>query len=157
MSTTSGGPSHYIKSIRSKIGNDLLLLPAVSTLIWNDDGALLLVRHSHNNQWGTVGGMVEPDEAPADAAVREAFEEVSVTIRLDRIRGALGGPHHRITYPNGNLCSVLVVVYDATIIDGTPAPDEFEVQEVRWFSSSDLAAADLGDQTASLLTDLDLL
>lgn len=51
MADAPGGPSPYVLGIRSKIGNDLLLMPAVTTLIWDDDGRVLLVRHAHNNQW----------------------------------------------------------------------------------------------------------
>lgn len=157
MAEATGGPSPYINSIRSKIGHELLLLPAVTTLIWDEQGRVLLVRHAHNGQWGTVGGMVEPDEAPADAARREALEEVGVTVQLDGIRGAIGGPDHRITYPNGDQCSVVAVVYDATIIEGTITPDDHEVLEARWFSLDDLAVHDLGDHTKTLFGDFGLL
>lgn len=157
MANSQGGPSAYIQAIRSKIGNDLLVLPAVTTLIWDEAGRVLLVRHVHNGQWGTVGGLIEPDEVPADAARREALEEVGVTVRLDGIRGAVGGPNHRITYPNGDRCSVAVVVFDATIVDGAVTPDEYEVTDARWFGLEELAVADLGSQTRALLVDLELL
>lgn len=153
----ASGPSPYVRSIRARIGHDLLLLPAVTTLIWDDEGRVLLVRHAHNGQWGTVGGMVEPDEAPADAARREALEEVGVSVRLDGIRGAVGGPDHRITYPNGDQCSVMAVVYDATIESGTITPDNHEVLEARWFTRAELSTSELGDHTRTLLGDFDLL
>lgn len=147
----------YISSVRSKIGNQLLLLPAATALIWDDSGRLLLVRHAFNGQWGTVGGIIEPDESPADAAVREAFEEVNLRVRLDRLRGAVGGPNHRVTYPNRDQCSYVTVVYDATIIDGTPGPDNTEVTELGWFTIDELKSADLGTYARALLGDLGII
>lgn len=35
--------------------------------------------------WDIPGGTVEPGEFPADAAVRECYEEVGIKIRIDRI------------------------------------------------------------------------
>jgi len=157
MANSRGGPSTYIQAVRSKIGHDLFLLPAATTLIWDDHDKLLLVRHAHNGQWGTVGGMIEPDEDPADTAVREALEEVGVTIELDRIRGVVGGPTHRITYPNGDLCSIVAVVYDATIVAGTITPDNHEVIEASWFAVDQLPDLDLGGQTRALFGDVGLL
>ena len=157
MTEQVGGPSAYVRAIRSKIGHDLLLLPAVTTLIWDDDSRLLLVRHAHNGQWGTVGGMIEPDEAPHDAAVREAAEEIGAAVQLDGIRGVVGGEGHRITYPNGDQCAVVGIVYDATILSGDVVPDNHEITDARWFTPDELAVADLSNQTRSLFADLSLL
>ena len=43
---------------------------------------ILLVRHVEGNQWTTPGGLIEPEETPADAAVREAWEETGVESEL---------------------------------------------------------------------------
>lgn len=47
-----------------------------------DDGALLLVQHSYRRRWGVPGGLLQRGEAAADAARREAWEEVGVDIVL---------------------------------------------------------------------------
>ena len=84
--------SPYLKRIRGHVGHDLVLLPAVAVLPWDRDGRLLMVQESQTGLWQTVGGAVDPDEAPADAAVRETQEEAGVRVRVDRIRAVTGGP-----------------------------------------------------------------
>lgn len=58
--------SDYVASMRSRIGHDLLLLPAVTAVI-RDGERFLLARSAQNGSWGFIGGAVEPFEEPADA------------------------------------------------------------------------------------------
>ncbi|MGH7554556.1 MAG: NUDIX hydrolase [Longimicrobiales bacterium] len=44
---------------------------SVTALLFDDEGRLLLVRHSSAVLWVAPGGMIEPDEDPAAAARRE--------------------------------------------------------------------------------------
>lgn len=135
--------SPYIKGLRDRIGSDLLLLPSISVLPRDDDGRILLVRLADGG-WATIGGVVEPDEDPADAAVREAKEEAGVDVVLGPILGAVGGPDFRVRYPNGDETAYVSVVYDATVVGGDAAPDHDETVEVGWFSPAELASLDLG-------------
>lgn len=51
------------------------------------DGAVLLVEHRRSGLWLPAGGHVEPGEHPADAAGREAAEELGVdAVLVDRRR-----------------------------------------------------------------------
>lgn len=94
--------SPYLRELRRSIGHDLVLLPAAMVLPCDGDGRVLLVRQADTGQWATIGGSVEVDEDPAQAAVREAAEEAGVEVRLTRLVTALGGPEFRLTYPNGD-------------------------------------------------------
>jgi ADP-ribose pyrophosphatase YjhB (NUDIX family) len=51
-------------------------------IIEQDDGRLLLLRHSYRDRWGFPGGLLNRGEAPPDAAVREALEECDVVITV---------------------------------------------------------------------------
>ena len=51
-----------------------LLLPSVSVHVFDVAGRLLLVRQRDSGVWSTPGGLIEPDERPADAAAREASD-----------------------------------------------------------------------------------
>jgi len=145
--------SDYLRGIRDRIGHDLVLLPAVCILIWDDDGRLLLMQEQETRRWQTIGGMVDPDESPWDAARREAFEEAGVEVRLERIRAALGGPGYRVHYPNGDLCSYVSTVFDAVIVGGVPGAGDDEVHQVAWFDPADIPELDLDPLNRHLLRD----
>jgi putative hydrolase of HD superfamily len=147
------GISPYIRGLREQVGHDLLLLPSVAVLAWDEGGRLLLVREAETGLWQTIGGAVEPDESPAQAAVREAAEEAGVVLELDGIRGVVGGPQFRMTYPNGDLVNYVPTIFDAHVIDGKPRADGDETIEVAWFTTGQLANVDLSEFTIALLSD----
>lgn len=121
------------------MGNDLLLLPAVTVLPVDSLGRVLLVRQSDSGDWATIGGMVEVDESPASAAVREAAEEAGVEVRLRRLLAAMGGPDFRGTYANGDQIACVTTVYEAEVVGGRPRPDGEETVDVRWFEAGEIA------------------
>lgn len=53
-------------------------IPLVSS-VWQ---VLLVSSSRHPDQWIVPGGGMEPEEDPCGAAVREVFEEVTVTTRV---------------------------------------------------------------------------
>lgn len=48
--------SPYIRSLRERISHDLLLLPAVTAVIRDDIGRILLARPRGEDQWALIGG-----------------------------------------------------------------------------------------------------
>ena len=136
--------SPYVAKLRESIGNDLLLLPSAAVLPKDDEGRLLLVRQVQHGLWETVGGTIEPDESPEEAAVREAKEEAGIDVEV-ALLAALGGPDYVVTYTNGDRVQYVAIVFDAWIVGGVPMPDDDEIAEVGWFSPDELAVApDLG-------------
>ena len=55
-------------------------MPASGTYVFDSDRRVLLVRHAESGYWTNPGGMVEPFETPADAAVRETWEETGFLV-----------------------------------------------------------------------------
>ena len=70
--------SEYVRGLRERIGHDVLEVPTVGVAVFDDARRILLVRHAEGDDWTTPGGMVEPYESPADAAVRETWEELGL-------------------------------------------------------------------------------
>ncbi|GII83793.1 NUDIX hydrolase [Sphaerisporangium siamense] len=133
--------SEYLAGLRGQVGNALLLLPSVNAFVFDDEGRLLLARHSEQGDvWSAPGGIVEPDEPPAEAVVRETREEVGLDVRIRGLIGAYGGPGFRTTYPNGDQVAHVITVYGCTAEGGTPVPDGVEIAEVRWVTEPEAAA-----------------
>ena len=101
---------------------------------------VLVVRQRDSGGWTIPGGAIEPGEAPAVAAAREAFEETGLEIAVGRLRTALGGPDCRTTYANGDELSYVALVYDATVTGGAAVPDKEETTAVAWMAVSELLA-----------------
>jgi ADP-ribose pyrophosphatase YjhB (NUDIX family) len=143
--------SPHIRRLRELVGHELLVLPSAGVVPFDDAGRVLLVRVADTGQWAIIGGAIEPDEAPEDAAVREAHEEAGVTVRLGALRGVVGGPEFRLTYPNGDQTSYVSIIYDAEVVAGEPAPDGDETTEVGWFTLDALPVAEMSAFTQALL------
>ena len=134
----------HIARLRQKVGHDLLLLPSATVLPLDDEGRVLLVRQTDFGTWGTIGGAIDEDESPDDAALREAREEIGVDVELIALLGTFGGPGFRLTYPNGDQCQYVVVVYQARVTQSDFTPDGAEVDATRWFERHELAGPDVG-------------
>lgn len=146
--------SDYIRHLRQKIGTELLLLPSVTVLVRDDTGRLLIVRHSDTGLWGLIGGAVEVDESPAEAARREAKEEVDLEVELTRLIGVLGGPRFRFDYPNGDQVAYVSAVYDARPVSGTPRPDHSETSEVLWVTREEIKSLQLNSFAVATLEEV---
>lgn|SRR5487761_1892286 len=112
-----------------------------------------MVQDAQTGLWQTVGGGIEPDEAPQDAAIREAEEEAGIRVQIDRVRAVVGGPRYRLRYPEGDLVSYVSIVFDARVLAGTAHPDGDETVAASWFSGSELCELALSDFTVTLLSD----
>jgi 8-oxo-dGTP pyrophosphatase MutT (NUDIX family) len=148
--------SPHIRSLREKVGHDLLVLPSVCVLPIDPSGRLLLVQEIETAQWQTIGGAIEPHESPREAGAREAHEEAGVVVELGRLIDALGGPGFEITYSNGDVVSYVTIVFEATITSGVPKPDGEETSAVAWWAIDDLDRAPMSGFTRLLFRSLPL-
>lgn len=130
--------SDHMRALREKIGTTVLEIPTVSILTFDDRQSALLVRHAEGNDWTTPGGMVEPYETPADAAVREMWEETGLLVALTRIIGVFGGERCTTTYSNGDRISWIATVFGGEVVGGELKPDGEEILETRYFQRSEL-------------------
>ena len=128
----------YIRGLRQKIGTTVLEVPTVSVLTFDDCRRVLLVRHAEGDDWTTPGGMIEPYETPADAAVREMWEETGLEVALTRIVGVFGGDLCTSSYANGDKLAWVSTVFAAETRGGAPKPDGEETLEIRYFGPDEV-------------------
>ena len=75
--------AEYVQRLRTLVGGEeLLQIPSVSIALRDPEGRVLLARQAEGDVWLLPGGAIEPAETPADAAVREMFEETGLLVRL---------------------------------------------------------------------------
>jgi 8-oxo-dGTP pyrophosphatase MutT (NUDIX family) len=131
--------SQYIRNIRSEIGSTLLQLPSVTIINYDDTGRILLVKHADTDLWVAPGGAIEPGETPADAAVREMWEETGLWIKPVRILGAYGGPEFVVRYANGDRTSYVMTIFEGRILAGELHSDADETADLAYFCQADIS------------------
>ncbi len=123
--------SPYVKNLRARVGQELLMFPTVSAVVLNDRGEILLGQRRDNHRWSVIAGMMDPGEQPADAVTREVREETGVEIRIDRLAGVA---LHEITYPNGDLCHMVNTWFRCQAVGGAARVNDDESIAVGWFA-----------------------
>ena len=111
--------SDYLKRIRAAIGHELILNPGVMAIIRDDEGRVLLQKRRDDGTWCAPGGAIDPGETPAEAVVREAYEETGLHIVPEKVAGVFGGTNHCHIYPNGDRLEVTTVAFLCKVIGGT--------------------------------------
>jgi 8-oxo-dGTP pyrophosphatase MutT (NUDIX family) len=143
--------SDYLWALRKKVGNDLLLVPSATALIFDDDGRILLALHSHRRLWVLPGGAIDPGESPADAVVREAWEETGLHVEPLRITGVYGG--NRVRYSNGDEVEYITTTFECRRLSGTLRPDGEETLDVKFFERGELGSPAVAPWLAGVVSD----
>jgi len=121
----------FIRDLRASVGHQLLWLPGVAAVVFDDQGRVLLNRRSDTRRWSLIGGIPEPGEQPAACAVREVFEETAVRCVAERV--VLVQALEPITYPNGDVCQYMDITVRCRAVDGEARVNDDESLEVGWF------------------------
>jgi ADP-ribose pyrophosphatase YjhB (NUDIX family) len=130
----------FIRSLRAKIGHDLLHLPTVAVLVYDKAGRVLLVKEIQSQLWTCPGGIVEPDELPANAALRETWEEAGVHAELSHLVGVVAGAHCTTVYANGDRIAWVATVFAARALTDAPRGDGDETTHAAFFTEEEVSA-----------------
>jgi 8-oxo-dGTP pyrophosphatase MutT (NUDIX family) len=147
----------FVARLREHIGHDLLWLSSATAVVLDDDGRVLLGRRSDTGTWALPGGIVDPAEQPADAAIREVFEETGVVAVPERLLAVT--VCRPFGYPNGDQVQYLDLAFRCRPIGGEARVNDSESTEVGWHAldslpevserTSDFLAQALADSAAT--------
>ncbi len=122
-----------------------------SAVVLDDADSMLLVHHNKVGQWLYPGGHIDPDEDPAQAALREVREETGIRAVIDRSARAFSHPAVRshaapwaiiemdVTDSKVGAHRHIDLVYVCRAAGGDLAARLEEVSDLRWVPVGDLA------------------
>ena len=110
--------SPFYTALRERFGSGLLLVPGVAAVI-HDAAGRVLIQAREDGGHGLPGGAFEPGETPAEAVIREVFEETGLLVRPERVLGVFGGPGYRIHYRNGHIVDYVVTLFACVATGGS--------------------------------------
>jgi ADP-ribose pyrophosphatase YjhB (NUDIX family) len=114
------------------------MVPSVNVVVTNDQGQILLIRRSDNDNWAVPGGAIDLGESMTQAAVRETKEESGIDCEIAGLVGIYTDPRHIILYTsNGEARQEFSILLTARPVGGQPTTSD-ESSEVRWVDRADL-------------------
>ncbi len=110
--------------------------PCVGIIIENENKRIMLGKRAiepHKGTWDVLGGFMEPGETTYINAIREAKEELGVSVRpgLTVTSATISYPYMGVEIP------CLILFMTAKIIDGVALPQD-DVSEIQYFSEEEL-------------------
>ena len=127
---------NYIKWIRSKVGNEKIILPFAGGCIFNESGEVLLQKRADFNKWGFPGGAIELGETPQMAAIREIKEETGLDVEIIKLIGVY--TDFDVQYPNGDEVQSICIAYELKVTGGELLAEDNETLELKYFALDNL-------------------
>ena len=114
------------------------LVPSVNVVVVNDDGEILMIRRTDNDNWAVPGGAIDLGESMSQAAVRETKEESGIDCEITGLVGIYSDPRHVLHYTsNDEVRQEFSIVLTARPTGGRPTPSD-ESREVHWVKPADI-------------------
>lgn len=114
------------------------LVPSVNVVVSNDDGKILLIRRTDNDNWSLPGGAIDLGESLAQAGIRETWEETGIDCEITGLVGIYTDPKHVLHYTsNDEVRQEFSIVLTGRPVGGQPTSSD-ESSEVRWVTPADL-------------------
>jgi ADP-ribose pyrophosphatase YjhB (NUDIX family) len=107
------------------------IVPAVTAVVRNQDGHLLLIERADNGLWALPGGAQDIGESVLDAVRREVREETGIEIEVTGLSGIYSDPRHVIAYDNGEVRQEFSLCFHARPVGGTLRASS-ETRRVLW-------------------------
>ena len=118
------------------------IVPAVSVVVPDGRGRILLIRRTDNNYWSIPGGGMEPGESVRQAASREVMEETGINCEVTGLIGVYSNPGHVAAYDDGEVRQEFSICLTARILGGALRTSS-ESSEVRFVPAADITSYDI--------------
>src|ERR1700754_3368523 len=94
-------PEHLAEHPNAPKANSIV--PAVTAVVENDNGELLMIERTDNGLWALPGGAQDLEESVIDAVRREVKEETGIDVEVTGLSGIYSDPRHVIAYDDGEV------------------------------------------------------
>ncbi len=108
----------------------------VEAAVFNAGGEILLVQRKDNGRWAMPGGLAEIGHTPAEAVLRELWEEAGLRGRVTRLLGLFDGRY----WKSPSKVHLVHLVFLVDCADLAPAPG-IEMLDAGFFTPDHLPAA----------------
>jgi ADP-ribose pyrophosphatase YjhB (NUDIX family) len=110
------------------------VVPSANVLAVNDEGKILMIRRTDNDNWAVPGGGMDLGESITDAAIRETREETGIACEITGLVGIYTNPRHVIRYTsNDEVRQEFSIVFTARPVGGELRPSS-ESSDPQWVS-----------------------
>jgi len=92
------------------------ILPAVSAIIFNEHGDVLLQRRKDTGKWCIISGHVEFGESIEEAIVREIAEELGVMSVVKRLIGVYSSPPYTTYHYPSRTVQYVVTYFEVELL-----------------------------------------
>ena len=110
------------------------VVPSANVIVVNDQGEILMIRRTDNDNWAVPGGGMDLGESITDAAIRETQEETGIACEITGLVGIYTNPRHVIHYTsNDEVRQEFSIVFTARPVGGELRPSS-ESSDPQWVS-----------------------
>lgn len=113
--------------------------PGVAAAVFDDAGAVLLVKRADWEQWALPTGTVEACERLVDAVTREVREETGLEVEVRGLSGLYSAPEEQVfTYPSRRVVHFITCCFRCDPVGGTLGADRDEAIDAAFFGTDGL-------------------
>ncbi|WP_368914781.1 NUDIX domain-containing protein [Exiguobacterium acetylicum] len=128
--------SDYYSNLRRHVGTQCLFTPCVAAIIRNEAGHILF-QDPGGPFWSLPAGAIELGESPAQAVIREVYEETGLFVRPVRLIATFGGESFRLTYPDGNEVEYVATMFECEVVSGKLEAIDGESKQLAYFPKNE--------------------
>ena len=137
-----GYPVLFRMALDERISHIPFIQTGAAMIIRNKEGKILLQERTDRNKWGLPGGCQELGEDLRNTAIREAYEETGIKIKIEAIKliDTISGDSRKNSYQNGDIVYNNTSLYLADISDDDIAylKGDSETKRLKFFEVEEL-------------------